>query len=50
MTNAFLAPEPNFSLSSSQLATLATLGEERTAAAGDVLYRVGERSQRVSKR
>ncbi len=29
-------------LSSSQLATLAELGEERTANAGDVLYRVGD--------
>jgi thioredoxin reductase (NADPH) len=31
------------SLSASQLATLAELGEERTAAVGDVLYRVGDR-------
>jgi thioredoxin reductase (NADPH) len=30
------------SLSASQLATLAALGEERTAAVGDVLYRVGD--------
>ena len=30
-------------LSTSQLATLAELGEERTAAVGDVLYRVGDR-------
>jgi thioredoxin reductase (NADPH) len=30
-------------LSASQLATLAELGEERTAAVGDVLYRVGDR-------
>jgi thioredoxin reductase (NADPH) len=30
-------------LSSSQLATLAELGEERTANAGDVLFRVGDR-------
>ncbi len=30
------------SLSASQLATLAGLGEERTAAVGDVLYRVGD--------
>ena len=29
-------------LSASQLATLAKLGEERTAAAGDVLFRVGD--------
>jgi thioredoxin reductase (NADPH) len=31
-------------LSASQLATLAALGEERTAKVGDVLYRVGDRS------
>ena len=31
-------------LSASQLATLAALGEERTANVGDVLYRVGDRS------
>jgi len=31
-------------LSAAQLATLAGLGEERTAAAGDVLYRVGDPS------
>jgi thioredoxin reductase (NADPH) len=31
------------SLSASQLATLAALGEERTADVGDVLYRVGDR-------
>jgi thioredoxin reductase (NADPH) len=31
-------------LSASQLATLAELGEERTAKVGDVLYRVGDRS------
>ena len=30
------------SLSASQLATLAAVGEERTAAVGDVLYRVGD--------
>jgi thioredoxin reductase (NADPH) len=35
------APSPT--LSASQLATLAELGEERTAEAGDVLYRVGDR-------
>jgi hypothetical protein len=35
-----MAVPPIPSLSPSQLATLATLGEERTAAAGDVLYRV----------
>jgi thioredoxin reductase (NADPH) len=32
------------SLSPSQLAALAALGEERTARAGDVLYRVGDRT------
>ena len=32
------------SLSASQLATLAGLGEERTARVGDVLYQVGDRS------
>ena len=31
-------------LSSSQLATLAAVGEERTAKVGDVLYRVGDKS------
>ena len=31
-------------LSAAQLATLAELGEERTAAAGDVIYRVGDTS------
>jgi thioredoxin reductase (NADPH) len=36
-----LPPIP--SLSPSQLATLAELGEERTAAVGDVLYEVGDR-------
>src|SRR5262245_65114809 len=30
-------------LSGSQLATLAELGEERTASVGDVLFRVGDR-------
>jgi thioredoxin reductase (NADPH) len=35
------APESP-SLSASQLATLAELGEERTARVGDVLYRVGD--------
>src|SRR4051812_23573388 len=30
-------------LSTSQFATLAEIGEERTAAVGDVLYRVGDR-------
>jgi CRP-like cAMP-binding protein len=32
------------SLSSSQLATLADVGEERSASVGDVLYRVGDPS------
>ncbi len=32
------------SLSEAQLATLAEIGEERTANAGDVLYRVGDRT------
>jgi thioredoxin reductase (NADPH) len=32
------------SLSASQLATLAAVGEERTARAGDILYRVGDRT------
>ena len=31
-------------LSAAQLARLAALGEERTASAGDVLYRVGDQS------
>jgi thioredoxin reductase (NADPH) len=35
-------PPPSPTLSPSQLATLAALGEECTAKAGDVLYRVGE--------
>ncbi|HEX6702471.1 MAG TPA: FAD-dependent oxidoreductase [Gaiellaceae bacterium] len=35
-------PPGSPSLSTSQLATLATLGEERTARVGDVLYRVGD--------
>ena len=38
-----MAVPPVPSLSPSQLATLAGLGEERTAAVGDVLYRVGDR-------
>src|SRR6266550_7468831 len=37
-----MAVPPIPSLSASQMATLAALGEERTAAAGDVLYRVGD--------
>src|SRR6478735_11664182 len=39
-----MEPPASPSLSPSQLATLAALGEERTAAVGDVLYRVGDRS------
>src|SRR5690349_10228013 len=35
---------PSPALSASQLATLARLGEERTARVGDVLYGVGDRS------
>ena len=38
-----LAPPPSPTLSSSQLATLAELGETRTADVGEVLYRVGDR-------
>src|SRR5919198_5796361 len=38
-----MADSPSPILSASQLATLAELGEERTAAVGDVLYRVGDR-------
>ncbi len=37
-----VTPPPAPSLSAAQLTTLAELGEERTAAAGDVLYRVGD--------
>src|SRR6476469_1196914 len=37
-----MAVPPIPSLSASQLATLAALGEERTAGPGDVLYRVGD--------
>jgi thioredoxin reductase (NADPH) len=36
-------PPPAATLSASQIATLASLGEERTANVGDVLYRVGDR-------
>ena len=36
-------PPPSPTLSSSQLARLAELGEERTADVGEVLYRVGDR-------
>jgi thioredoxin reductase (NADPH) len=39
-----VAAPPSLSLSSSQLATLADVGEERSASIGDVLYRVGDRS------
>jgi thioredoxin reductase (NADPH) len=39
-----VAPPPSPTLSESQLARLAELGEERTAKVGDVLYRVGDRS------
>jgi thioredoxin reductase (NADPH) len=38
-----IPPPPSPTLSVSQLATLAGLGEERTADVGDVLYRVGDR-------
>src|SRR3989440_12778304 len=38
-----VAPPPSPTLSASQLARLAELGEQRTANAGDVLYRVGDR-------
>src|SRR5215831_1850335 len=37
-------PPASPALSASQLATLAALGEERTADDSDVLYRVGDRS------
>jgi thioredoxin reductase (NADPH) len=37
-----MEPPPGPTLSSSQLATLAGLGEERTADVGDVLYQVGD--------
>src|SRR5437868_7645311 len=37
-----MADSPSPILSRSQLATLAGLGEERTAGVGDVLYRVGD--------
>src|ERR1700733_783064 len=36
-------PPPSPTLSASQLATLAELGEEHTADVGEVLYRVGDR-------
>ena len=38
-----IVPPPSPTLSASQLASLAALGEERTADVGDVLYRVGDR-------
>ena len=38
-----VAPPPSPALSTSQLATLRELGEERTADVGDELYRVGDR-------
>jgi thioredoxin reductase (NADPH) len=43
-TDRVAAPPPSVALSSSQLARLAELGEERRADVGDVLYRVGDRS------
>ena len=39
-----MAPPASPALSASQLARLAELGEERTARAGDVLFRVGDAS------
>ena len=39
-----VVPPADPSLSASQLATLAGLGEERTARIGDVLFRVGDAS------
>src|SRR5919198_81429 len=39
-----MAPPSSPPLSAAQLATLATLGEERTANVGDVLFRVGDRT------
>ena len=39
-----IQPPPSPTLSASQLARLAGLGEERTAEVGEVLYRVGDRS------
>jgi thioredoxin reductase (NADPH) len=38
-----VVPPPSTTLSPSQLATIAARGEERTADAGEVLYRVGDR-------
>src|SRR5213078_667458 len=37
-----MATPPSPSLSASQLATLSAVGEERTAAVGDLLYRLGD--------
>ena len=39
---SLVAPPPSPTLSASQLATLAQIGEERTADAGQVLYQVGD--------
>src|SRR2546425_1740481 len=39
-----IAPPDSPTLSTSQLKTLAGVGEERTADVGDVLYRIGDRS------
>ena len=39
-----VAPPDSPTLSASQLKTLAEVGEERTADAGDVLYRIGDAS------
>jgi len=44
LRSCVVAAPPTPTLSSSQLATLAKLGEERTARVGDVLYRVGDTS------
>ncbi len=43
-TDSPIPAPPSPTLSASQLATLAGLGEERTAEVGDVLYGVGDRS------
>src|SRR4051794_22802701 len=43
-TDSPIDAPPSPALSASQLATLAGLGEERTAVVGDVLYGVGDRS------
>jgi hypothetical protein len=42
-TGSTVLPAPKATLSPSQLAMLAKLGEERTAKVGDALYRVGDR-------